>query len=84
MADDEQTEHWKKLKKLRWTLIILFPFVGFIAPTSNAVTRPFQSGSEVLIAWMFSALLVLIIPAVILVGIKERRARLQAQGKVQS
>jgi hypothetical protein len=52
-----------------------------IAPKSSAMTRSCQSGTEVFVAWMFSILLVLIIPAIITVGIKERRARLEAQEK---
>ncbi len=75
MITDEQTERWKKLQRLRWSIILLF-FVLFIFNSyPSAREIPFMSNMEVALAYIGSLFQLLLIPTFIVIGIRERRAR---------
>ena len=83
IVEDDPTERWKKLKRLRWSLIFLFFFVGLMIPKYNVMTAPDLSSREIAEIWMGRILYFLMLIAIVAVGMKERRARLFAQGKFQ-
>lgn len=77
-TDGDPIEQWKKLKRLRWNLIIIFVVFGLLAgPSFRPIfALPDLSSREDLSGWTLSILYLLFVPAIISAGIRERRARL--------
>jgi hypothetical protein len=66
----------KRLQRLRWSIILLF-FVLFIFNSyPSAKEIHFMSGTAVIVSYIGSLFQVLLVPTFIVIGIKERRARL--------
>jgi hypothetical protein len=76
MTPKEQPERWEQLKRLRWSIILLF-FVLLMFNTYPSIKQiPFMSGAAVAHAYFGSLVQLLLIPTFIVIGTKERRARL--------
>ena len=79
MIPDELTERWQKLKRLRWSIILLFFTLCVFNNYSSAKEIPFVSIAQVAHAYFGTLFQILLIPALVAVGVKERRARLAVQ-----
>jgi hypothetical protein len=79
MTIDEKTERWKKLKGLRWSIILLFVLLAFFNKYPGARDIPFMSSAAVALAYLGAFVQFLLIPSFIFVAILERRARLSLQ-----
>ncbi len=75
----EQAERWQKLKRLRWSIILLFFTLCVFNNYSSAKEIPFMSITQVAHAHFGTLFQILLIPALVAVGVKERRARLAVQ-----
>ena len=76
MIANEQTERWKQLTRLRWSIVVLFLVMFMFNKYPSAKEIPFMSGAAVAHAYFGSLVQLLLIPTFIVIGIRERRARL--------
>ncbi len=76
MIPDQQTERWKKLQRLRWSIILLFFVLFMFNGYPSAKEINFMSNTAVIVSYIGSLFQVLLVPTFIVIGIKERRARL--------
>jgi hypothetical protein len=78
MMPDKQAERWKKLQRLRWSIILLFFVLFMFNSYPSAEEIHFMSGTAVIVSYVGHLFQVLLVPTFIVIGIKERRARLAA------